>query len=146
MIPHLEIEMKTFEELGGRKILEKGTKLFYGKVYAHPWLGRFFKDVPQEIIEGQQIDFLQGALGGKKVYCGRLPIPTHTHMFITDEVFDLRSEILVEALQEVQACNELIERILKVDQAFRGGIVKKTVGDCEKRYFTDELMIITKPS
>ena len=66
-----------FEALGGRPILVKISKIFYDKVYDHAWLGKFFAKVDQQIIEDQQVDFLQGALGGDKVYCGKLPVKAH---------------------------------------------------------------------
>ena len=108
------MDQLSFKELGGRQVLLDMAKVFYDKIYAHPWLGEFFKDISQEVIEIQQVDFLQGALGGERVYCGKLPIPAHKHMYITQELFDLRSEILIESLKEVNACQELIDRILKI--------------------------------
>jgi hemoglobin len=136
---------KSYEELGGRDILEKMAKNFYDKVYEHPWLGQFFCSVKQEIIEAQQVDFLQGSLGGKKVYCGKFPIPAHKHMFITQELYQLRSDLLLESLKEVNACDELIERLQKIDQSFLDGLVKKSPSECEKRYNTDEFLIIPNP-
>ncbi|MGR3317878.1 MAG: globin domain-containing protein [Candidatus Anammoxibacter sp.] len=73
---------KKFERLGGRKMLEVITKIFYDKIYDHPWLSLFFKNIKQEIIESQQVDFMQGFLGGKKVYCGQLPVQAHKHMLL----------------------------------------------------------------
>jgi truncated hemoglobin YjbI len=134
-----------FESMGGRALLEKITKVFYDKVYAHPWIGQYFKEIKQEIIEEQQVDFLQGALGGEKVYCGKLPVPAHKHMFITDELFDLRTDLLVESIKECNGSEELTEKILKIDHAFKSGIVKKSLGDCEKRYNTDVIMDIPNP-
>lgn len=98
---------KSFEELGGRKILEKVAKLFYDKVYDAEWIGKYFQSVKQEIIEEQQVDFMSMALGGPKVYLGKLPVPAHKHMMITNELFDLREKLLDEALIEANACDEL---------------------------------------
>ena len=54
--------MKTFEELGGFEILKKITKSFYDKVYADPWMGLYFKEVKQEHIENQQVDFFRQSI------------------------------------------------------------------------------------
>jgi len=45
------------------------SKIFYENVYDHPWIGKFFQGIDQGIIEAQQVDLLQGALGGEKNYC-----------------------------------------------------------------------------
>ena len=136
---------KNFQQLGGRYILEKMTKVFYDKVYADPWIGQYFQNIEQKIIESQQVDFLQGSLGGEKVYCGRLPVPAHKHMFIPEELYTLRSQLLHESLIEVGACEELIERIEKIDDAFKASLVKKDISECEKRYFTDEVLAFSDP-
>ena len=135
-----------FEKLGGRDILVRFSKVFYDKVYEHPWIGKFFVDVPQDVIEIQQVDFLQGSLGGPKVYAGKLPIRAHVNLNITDELFDLRTDMVVDALKEVGAKQELIDRIIRIDSAFKKGIVKKTINDCEKRYFTDEIVDFPNPN
>ncbi len=138
-------KMKKFEQMGGRVILERYSKVFYDKVYEHPWLGLYFKDIKQEIIEEQQVDFLQSSLGGGNVYLGKLPIPAHKHMNITEDLFELRNELVLESLKEVGASEELIEKIMKIDLAFKYGLVKKKLEDCEKRFFTDEIMDFPNP-
>ena len=137
--------LEDFEKLGGRNILVKMSKIFYDNVYDHPWIGKFFQGIDQGIIEAQQVDFLQGALGGEKVYCGKLPIPAHKHMFISDDLYNLRTDLMLSALKEVNASAELVEKILKIDASFKGGLVKEKIDDCKKRYNTDELLIIPNP-
>lgn len=137
--------IKEFEEMGGREVLVKYSKVFYDKVYADEWIGQYFQGIDQEFIEAQQVDFLQGALGGTQVYSGSLPIPAHKHMFIPEELFDLRQTMVEESLKEVGASVEISERILKIDEAFRKGLVKEKPGDCEKRYTTDQILNFSKP-
>lgn len=133
-------EKLSFEELGGRIILEKVSKIFYDKIYKHPWIGLYFKDVPQNVIESQQVDFMSAALGGPKVYLGKLPIAAHKHMLLKDDIFDLREELLNQALTESNASAELIMRWHKIDEAFRSKIVKKDLSECEKRYKSDQIL------
>jgi hemoglobin len=139
------MKKSSIEELGGRKLLEKAMKVFYDKVYEHPWLGLYFKEVPQEVIEKQQVDFMIGAFGGpKSLYSGRLPVEVHQNMLITDELFDLREKILLESLEEIQAPKELIERWFKIDEAFRAGITKKSIDECTKSFATEEFIAFDK--
>ena len=144
----MDIDMsmsKKFEDLGGKGMLEVITKIFYDKIYDHPWLSQFFKNIKQEIIESQQVDFMQGHLGGKKVYCGQLPVSAHKHMFVTKELFDLRQAILRDSMKEANASRELVEAWLKIDDSFRAGIIKASASQCEKRFFTDEILAFKNP-
>ena len=114
-----------FEMIGGRPTLDKVHKIFYDKIYAHPWIGRFFEGIQQDIIEVQQSDFMSQIMGGPSNYCGKLPVPAHRHMMITEELFDVRTQLLKDAMNEagVSAENQMLW--MKIDQAFKKGIVKK---------------------
>ena len=140
-----EVNKEKFESLGGRAMLEKISKIFYDKIYEHEWIGLFFKEIKQETIESQQVDFMTGVLGGGNIYCGKLPVPAHKHMMISQELFDLRQELLKESLTEAGACQELVDKWLKIDEAFRSGIIKKNINECEKRFNTDEILDFPNP-
>ena len=83
-------------------MLRKISKVFYDKVYAHPWIGKYFAEVKQEVIEAQQVDFMAQALGGPKMYCGKFVPQAHQHMVITEELFELREQLLDEAMKEFE--------------------------------------------
>ncbi len=140
-----QVDKNLFEQIGGREGILKITKIFYDKVYAHPWLSQFFQDVPQEHIENQQTDFMMGPLGGPKAYMGRLPVPVHQHMFITEELFELRNTLLIESLQEAKTPPAVITAWMKIDNAFKNRLVKNSLSECKKRYFTDEILDFKSP-
>ena len=140
------MKKSTLEELGGKSFLERVMKDFYDEVYLHPWLGLYFKGISQETIEKQQVDFMIGVLGGPKdLYSGRLPVEAHKNMLITEELFEVREKLLMNSLRKLKASEELIERWMKIDQAFKGGIVKKSIADCEKTFVTDEIISYENP-
>jgi truncated hemoglobin YjbI len=139
------VDEKLFEQIGGRPTLERVHKLFYDKLYEHPWLKHFFSTVDQKVIEDQQTDFMTANMGGGKIYFGGIPKNVHKHMFINEELFDLRSKILRECIIECGVSEHLAERWINIDYAFKHSIVKKDAGQCEKRYFTDEIINISKP-
>lgn len=140
-------EEKPFiERLGGRPTLEKVNKIFYDKVYEHPWIGKFFASVEQEHIESQQTEFLIGLFGGPKIYCGRPPIGAHVHAYITDELFELRHEMLKVSLKEAGLSDDHIEEWLKLDESFRRAIVKKSISQCKGRWKTDQILVFEDPS
>jgi hypothetical protein len=84
-------------------------------------------------------------MGGGKVYSGGFQKNVHRHMFIPNELFDIRGKVLRESLQECGVSKELIKRWLKIDDAFRHSIVKSDISQYEKRYKTDEFVNIPKP-
>ncbi len=130
-----------FDKIGGRDGLYKAVDAFYDKVYAHPWLSKFFAGITQEHISAQQTDFMQGVLGGAKVYCGKTPVHAHAHMHITTEVFDLRQELLRQALEELKVDTEVARKWLGLDEAFRGKLVK-SLECCKVRPGMNEILDI----
>lgn len=138
-------KLNTFESMGGRKILIEINKVFYDKVYAHPWLKSYFQAVPQQHIEDQQIDFMQKVLGGHNVYVGKTPPATHNHMFISDELFDVRKQLLIEAFRESNANADLVEKWLAMDESFRRFITNKSPAECKPRFKTDPILNFSKP-
>jgi hemoglobin len=134
-----------YDLIGGRPTLDKVHKIFYDKIYMHPWIGQYFQGIKQEIIEAQQSDFMSQAMGGPAMYLGKLPVPAHRHMFISEELFDLRTQLLNEALHEAGVSEQNQKLWLKIDQAFKKGIVKKAVSDCSLRFNTDEIIDVPNP-
>lgn len=128
------------------ELLKKVNKAFYDRIYKDPWLKDVFRDVPQEKIEAQQSDFMLGALGGPEVYAGRNPRDAHPHIFVDEEMWALREKYLVEALNEVGAPADLKEKWLKIDNAFKKSILKRSPADCKGRFVTDDLIIIPNPN
>ncbi len=134
-----------FEEIGGRDSLIHINKVFYDKVYQHPWLKLYFEQIPQEHIERQQVDFMQKVLGGENIYVGKAPPISHTHMFIPDELFDLRTQLLCDAFKETNAHPILVEKWLQIDESFRKIIVKQSPNQCEPRFNNDPILNFPKP-
>jgi len=137
--------IKIYDKVGGRPTLEKVHKIFYDKVYEHPWMKKFFEGIDQKHIEDQQSDFLSKALGGPNIYSGALPVAAHKHMMVTEELFELRHQMLKESLIEVGVDEESMKYWLNIDKSFKDAIVKKSTGDLQKRFFTDEFVIHPNP-
>lgn len=133
-------DQSIYAKIGGRPCLERVHTALYNKIFTHPTFRAFFVNTDQTHQENQQTDFMAMALGGPSQYSGRLPDGAHIHMYITEEIFDLRHKILAETLKECLVPEDLRERWLTVDYQFKGKIVKKTFEDCKKRYNTDTIL------
>ena len=135
-----------FDQLGGIDTFRKVHKVFYDKVYAHPWLKLFFEGHNQQAIEDRQTGFMAIKMGGDVSYYGNEPKMAHRAMFITNELFDIRQDLLRESLQEVGIAEDLAKRWLKIDNAFRKIIVKNSI---ESFYATswkyEKRIIIPRP-
>ncbi len=124
--------------------VRKITEEFYELVYQDEWLKLVFT-IDQKIITAQQIDFMVGALGGEKRYGGKGPGEAHPHIFVDEEMWERRTELLLKAMTKVGAPEDITARWLKVDNAFKRHIVMKDPSECRKRYFSDEIIIVPNP-
>lgn len=138
-------KLAEFEQMGGRNSLIKINKIFYDKVYQHPWLKLFFEKIPQQHIEDQQVDFMQKVLGGPNVYVGKAPPPAHMHIFIDEEIFEVRKQLLREAFVEANADKTLVDKWLTLDESFKRVLIKKSPSECKGRYKTDPILHFPKP-
>lgn len=116
-----------FDEVGGIKCLQKVHKIFYDKVYAHDWLGKFFEGHDQAAIENRQTGFMAEKMGCATPYAGKEIRMVHEAMYITRELADLRHALLAESLREAGLSDALAERWLKIDQGFMNLVIKDSV-------------------
>ncbi|MFT6363964.1 MAG: hemoglobin, partial [Planctomycetota bacterium] len=135
-----------YAAVGGRPVLERVHKLLYDRLFSHPWLGAFFAEVEQDFIESQQTDFMSSVSGGPKSYVGQPPLPSHVHMFLNEEIFELRHKMLDVSIREAGVPEEAREAWLKLDRSFVAAVVKKSVGDCKQRYSFEGIVAVAKPA
>lgn len=131
-----------FNAIGGLATLEKVHKIFYDKIYAHDWLKQFFIGHNQQAIENRQTAFMAIKMGGQVTYLGKEPRMAHRHMYITQELFDIRQALLRESLEEAAVPGDLIEKWLKIDNAFKHQIIKDSIEAFYKTTWKHEKRII----
>lgn len=134
-----------YERLGGRETLERVHRIFYDKVFAHPWMGLFFDGVDQRHVERQQTDLMSQGTGGPRVFQGTYPVPAHKHIFITRELFRLGLQLKAEALREAGIPESLAAEWLAIDRSFEDALVKDSIDECEKRHPDEEILSIPRP-
>ena len=129
----------------GPRPWKKVHRIFYDEAYAHPWLKLFFADIDQEYIEKQQTLFMSKAMGGPKRYFGRFVPQAHEHIFIPQELFDLRHDMLARAMLKAGVPDALREEWLRIDKAFERRVVKNGAAECRERWSGDGLRVFRKP-
>ena len=142
----MSIDKSLFNRIGGKSTLIKVHKIFYDKAYAHPWLSQYFTDKPQEILESQQTEFMGQLFGGPKAYAGKTPKMAHQHMMITEELFDIRSQLLAESLSEAGLPADLQQEWLDADGTFKRALSKESVDKCERSYPTQPILDFSRPA
>ena len=137
--------MSIFDEVGGDPTLQRVHKTFYDKVFDHEWMSLYFQDVDRDFIEFQQTEFMRGVLGGENKYCGRPPKAAHVHIFVTPELFDIRSELLRQALIDEGIREDLREAWLDRDRAFAASVIKRSPDECTPRYASEDILNFADP-
>lgn len=140
----MAIDKTLFKRLGGKVTFEKVHKIFYDKVYSHSWLRKYFTDKPQNILEEQQTDFMVQIMGGPKIYRGKSPKSAHQHMLISEELFELRAQLLSDSITEAGISNELRDEWLNADAALKKALVKVSIDECSTAYPTQEILDFKK--
>ena len=133
------------DEVGGKDRVAQVHKILYDKLLSHPWLKDFFVGLERWHLEDQQTDFMADLFGGVACYCGRAPMRAHQHLFITEEVFMIRHNLLAETLTESKVPDDLKQRWLQYDLGMKAAIVKKTVDECEGRYRNEKVLVVPQP-
>jgi len=139
----MSIDKTLYDRLGGKQTFIKVHKIFYDKAYADPWLGKYLADVDQDLIESQQTDFMVQLMGGPKVYAGKTPKSAHPHIMITEELFELRSQLLSDAIEEAGICDELREEWVAADATFKRVLVKSSE-ECTPSYRGQPILDFSK--
>jgi len=140
------INKSLFERVGGKPILERVHAILYSKVYSHPWLKLYFTDKPQEVLENQQTDFMMKLMGGPNQYAGKTPKFAHQHILITEELFDLRHQLLAESLTQAKIPENLASEWLTADATFKRALVKRNKEECEVAYANQEILDFIPPN
>jgi hemoglobin len=60
-----------YEQVGGRRTIEKRVAIFYDRVLADPSLAPFFRDADVESLRAQQVMFLAMLLGRARTFSGQ---------------------------------------------------------------------------
>jgi len=141
----MSIDKTLFDRLGGFDTLKKVHRIFYDRLFAHPWLKHYFIEHPQEIFENQQTTFMAKLMGGPNTYAGLTPKIAHQNIFITDELFETRSGILSESIKAAGISDGLREEWLDADRSLKASLVKTSVEECRTMYPGQTIYDIPKP-
>lgn len=127
------VDASLYDEVGGYETVKRVHDRFYPTLFDDEWLGVFFYGKSVTSLSMKQTRFMVAAFGGPDEYQWESPPMAHMHMYITDEQADIRETLLRNAIRIEGLSEDVEERWLKVDQAFRPAIVKEGVEECVTR-------------
>lgn len=117
---------------------------FYEQIYKDDWFKQVFRNISQELITSQQTHFMIESFGGPSNYCGRSPGDAHPHLYIDENMWELREDYLKRSFEKNNAPEFIRDKWLKIDNAFKSKIIKKSFDDVRPRFATDEIIIVLK--
>lgn len=123
------------------------ARTFYDKVYAHPWIGQFFRNVDQAHQELKLVRFfhlswhdpMYGPLQGKYLE------QEHAHMYITPALFELRQALFAQAVREHDHPEALVQAFLAFNEQWRPYLVKASLDECTDAYTGLEIVAVPPP-
>ena len=119
-----------YERIGGQEAVVQVHRIFYGKIFGHPWISKYFSKVDRDFIEGQQTAFMTGLMGGPKAFKGKPPHLAHSHIFATPELFELRQHLLRLSLNQAGVSRSIAMEWLALDSSFSSHVVKTDQAQC----------------
>lgn len=127
--------------------LQAVARTFYDKVYAHPWIGQFFRHVDQARQEVKLVRFFlmswsDPAFGTMQ---GQYLREEHSNMYITSELFDLRQTLFAQTLREHGYDDALVEAFLAFNERWRPYVCKSSIEECEPTYPGEEIVVVPPP-
>lgn len=140
----MAIDLTLHDRLGGRPVFEKVHQVFYEKIFAHPWLSKYFAHRAPGPLVAQQTNYMIQLTGGPKCYAGQAPNVVHGYMYITEELFDLRSQLLSDSINECGVSDELRQEWLAANEMFKAVMVKSSKDKCVLQYSHQKILDFPK--
>lgn len=139
------VDPALLDDIGGADVVFRVHQRFYDMMYDDDYIGQFFFHRAKELVVKKQTDFMVAAFGGPNNYTGEPPAFLHMHMYITQEMAEIRNTYLRNAIRGEGLSQDICDRWLRVDNAFLPAIVKKNVEECVMRVWGQAPFTIKKP-
>lgn len=140
-VPHVPFPLPPDDELHAI------ARVFYDKVYAHPWIGRFFQGVDQARQELKLVRFFHMSWDDR-MYAqlqGQYLKEEHAHMFIPAALFDVRQALFAAAMRERGHDEALVQAFLAFNETWRPYVVKASPHECTDAFTGHPIVDVPPP-
>ncbi|MDQ7004894.1 MAG: globin domain-containing protein [Ghiorsea sp.] len=134
------------DDIGGTEVVTRIHQRFYDYLYEDAYIGSFFHHRAKRLLVRGQTEFMVAAFGGENHYKGEPPAFIHMHMFITQEMSDIREIYLRRAILAEGMSDGICQRWLEVDRSFHSSLEKKSVDECVMRVWGQAPFTVKKPA
>lgn len=139
------IDATLLDDIGGVDVMTRVHQRLYDAIYDDDYIGQFFFHRAKELLVRKQTEFMVAAFGGPNHYTGEPPAFLHMHMYITQEMTEIRNVYLRNAIMAEGLSRDICERWMRVDNSFLPAIVKQSVDECVMRCWGQAPFTIKKP-
>jgi hemoglobin-like flavoprotein len=139
-------DSQLLENIGGAERITPVHRRFYDWIFDDAWLGPFFYGKDKETLIRKQTEFMMSCFGGPNNFTGETPAIAHMHMFIDDEIFNLRQFHLHRCILEEGFSEEIAQRWIRVDESFRQAMVRSKPSECVMRCVGQMPIMVKKPT
>jgi truncated hemoglobin YjbI len=123
------MDIPLYERIGGDRVMEVFTDVFYRKVLQDELVGRFFEDVDMERQRLKQKSFLSMAFGGPYQYSGLDLRESHKPLIekfgLSDHHFNRLCEIVKETLSELHIPPDQSDEIMSILESTRDDVLNR---------------------
>ncbi|TGD72649.1 group 1 truncated hemoglobin [Mangrovimicrobium sediminis] len=121
------------QQLGGRAVIDAVHRRLYDRLFDDAWIGQFFYGKSKTALVRKQTEFTLHYFGALADYTSEPPQRLHMHMYIDEEMFDIRHDYLKRSIEEEGVQESLKLLWLDFDESFRPSITKAGVETCVMR-------------
>ena len=124
-ITSILLDQDFLESIGGEEKVNTIHKHLYDYLFEDRWLGQYFYGKNKQTLIRKQTEFVMSMAGLSTGSLLESPYTMHMHMFINEEVYNVRQEYLRRSLIAENMGVEQIQVWIDFDNAFREAIEKK---------------------
>ena len=114
-----------FHKIGGVPGIEKFLDEFYPIMLNDDRVKDYFKDIDLEALKSHQTFFLSYIFGGIPEYTRQSLKDSHSHLKITNEVFDITLDNMLKALQKVNLNTASTVAAMSILETVRDDLVSR---------------------
>jgi truncated hemoglobin YjbI len=117
-----------YEELGGKKTVEKAAAILYVNILRDERINSFFEDIDIEKHQRKMSSFLTNIFGGPSLYLGKTMRKAHRNVVETglnDGHVDAMMECVHATLKELNKDDALISKVMAQIEEHRDDVLGK---------------------
>ena len=115
-----------YEELGGRKTVEKASAILYVNILRDERINSFFENIDIEKQKRKMSGFLTNIFGGPSLYLGKTMAKAHKSVVkngLNDAHVDAMMECVSATLHELNIENDLIIKVMAAIEEHRDDVL-----------------------